>query len=162
MYGDLLANASWFEYLYLLFKLERPEQWQAQMLEKVAIAIANPGIRDHSVRAAMCAGVGGSTSAASLMAALSVGGGQLNGAREVYLMMDWWKECGLELSSWQEKINSSTETKRASVWTEIEHVPGFDPNGTSCTQAVLQTLKLLADIRKQGALIWLIENRQEI
>ena len=71
VYGDLLANASWFEYLYLMFKLEKPHSWQVNMLEKIAIAISNPGIRDHSIRAAMNAGAGGSTSASALMAALS-------------------------------------------------------------------------------------------
>ncbi|MDH3609669.1 MAG: citryl-CoA lyase, partial [Gammaproteobacteria bacterium] len=47
VYGDLLGKASWVEYLYLLFKLEKPTQEQAKLLEMIAVAIANPGIRDH-------------------------------------------------------------------------------------------------------------------
>ena len=162
VYGDLLINATWFEYLYLLFKLEKPEKWQAEMLEKIGIAIANPGIRDHSVRAAMCAGVGGSTSASALMAALSVGAGQLNGAREVYTLVDWWKEAGTDLGAWKKTIENPPRAKRASVWNEFEHTPGFDPHGTTCTKPVLQTLLLLADICKRGTLVWLSESRETL
>src|SRR5699024_1033096 len=67
VYGDLLDKASWIEYLYLLFKQERPTSAQAKLLEGLAIAVANLGPRDHSIRAAMCAGVGGSTDASCLM-----------------------------------------------------------------------------------------------
>ena len=65
VYGDLLGKISWVEYLYLLFKLEPPTKEQAKLLEGIAVAIANPGPRDLSVRAAMNGGVGGSTSAGS-------------------------------------------------------------------------------------------------
>ncbi len=34
VYDELLNNASWFEYIWLLFRLERPEQWQIELLEK--------------------------------------------------------------------------------------------------------------------------------
>ena len=87
VYDDLLGKASWAEYIYLLFKLEKPTAQQAKLLETIAVAIANPGIRDHSVRAAMNAGVGGSSSASALMAALAVGAGQYGGAREVYFCL---------------------------------------------------------------------------
>ncbi|WP_217995141.1 hypothetical protein [Methylogaea oryzae] len=61
VYGDLLGKASWVEYLYLLFKRERPEPFQAALLETLAVALANPGPREASVHAAMSGGVGGST-----------------------------------------------------------------------------------------------------
>ncbi len=162
VFGDLLNNASWIEYIFLLFMLERPEQWQSHLLEKVAIALANPGIRDHSVRAAMCAGVGGSTSASALMAALSVGAGQLNGAREIYTLVNCWKQCGTDLTLWEDSIQNPIKTNRASVWSEFEHTPGFDPHGVKCVEPVLQTLTCLADIYSQGKLVWLKENRQEL
>ena len=76
VYGDVLHKAGWIEYLWLLFHGERADAGQARQLERLAIALANPGPRDHSVRAAMNGGVGGSTSAACLMAALGVGAGQ--------------------------------------------------------------------------------------
>ncbi|MEE8428226.1 MAG: citryl-CoA lyase, partial [Gammaproteobacteria bacterium] len=87
VYGDLLGKAGWSEYLYLLFRGERPNEAQARLLEGLAVILANPGLRDHGVRAAMNGGVGGSTHAACLMAALAVGAGQLGGGREVVLAM---------------------------------------------------------------------------
>lgn len=162
VYGEIIHKASWIEYLYLLFKSERPEPWQARLLEKIAIAIANPGIRDHSVRAAMNAGVGGSTSASALMAALAVGAGHLNGAREVFVMMEWWSQCGINKEIWQKTIISPPKHKRASVWGDIEHIPGFDPTGTVCPQPVIQTLSLLVSIRNDGHLSWLQQNREEL
>lgn len=160
VYGQLLNKASWFEYIWLLFKLERAEPWQINLLEKVSIAIANPGIRDHSVRAAMNAGVGGSTSASALMAALAVGAGQLHGAREIFICMEWWKECGNEITKWDLQIKNPPKMKRASVWGEIEHTPGFDPHGSVCAKPVIQTLNVLKDIRGEGNVAWLAENRE--
>ena len=161
VYGDLLDKASWAEYLYLLFKLEKPTQDQANLLETIAIAIANPGIRDHSVRAAMNAGVGGSTSASALMAALAVGAGQLGGAREVFLAMQIWNECGQDVKKWEQRIKNPSVSERADVWDPIEHTPGFDPNGVSCPTPVKQTLQHLCTIAGSNSnLFWLKENRK--
>ena len=99
VYGDLLKNASYIDYLYLLFKLEPPTSQQSALLEGLAIALANPGPRDHSVRAAMSAGVGGSTHASALIAALSVGAGNLGGAREVFHAMEYWQLCSTNLQA---------------------------------------------------------------
>ncbi|MDW3095062.1 MAG: citryl-CoA lyase [Gammaproteobacteria bacterium] len=162
VYGELLNKASWFEYIWLLFKLEKPERWQAELLEKIAIAVANPGIRDHSVRAAMNAGVGGSSSASALMAALAVGAGQLNGAREIFIAMEWWAKCGKDINEWKVQIINPPKLKRASVWDDIEHFPGFDPHSSFCAKPVLQTLEALKSISDDGKLFWLAENRQEL
>src|SRR5437879_4237036 len=83
VYGELLGRVRWSEFLYLLFRGEAPRPEQADALDALAVALANPGPRDPSVHAAMCGGVGGSHAAASLMAALAVGAGQYTGAREV-------------------------------------------------------------------------------
>ena len=72
VFGDVLRNASYIDYLYLLFKHEPPTAEAAKLLEGLALALANPGLRDHSVRAAMCAAVGGSTRASALIASISV------------------------------------------------------------------------------------------
>lgn len=160
VYADILPNASWAEYLYLLFKLERPNQWQAILLEKISIAIANPGIRDHSVRAAMSASVGGSNSAASLMASLSVGAGKSGGARDVYEMLQCWQQCDLDLQKWTERIQAGDHlSTRPTVWQEREHFPGFDPNGTSCALPVKQVLQELVNYSQGTALEWLNQNR---
>lgn len=165
VYGDILNKATWFEYLYLLFKLDRPEKWQADLLEKIAIAIANPGIRDHCVRAAMNAGAGGSTSASALMASLAVGAGSLGGAREVLICANNWNSCGRDLSKWKAALSGefggALETEVDS-WPAMEHPPGFDPNGVDCALPVKQVLTHLAAVNKAVNTKWLNENRSEL
>ena len=163
VYGDLLGKVSWIEYLYLLFKLEKPTKEQANLLEAISVAIANPGIRDHSVRAAMNAGVEGSTAASALMAALAVGAGQYGGAREVYLVMQLWGECGQDILKWKETLLKPDIQERADIWLPMEHPPGFDPNGVSCPTPVLQVLKKLTSLSDAGSnLSWLLENKSDL
>ena len=161
VYSDILAKASWPEYLYLLFKQDRPERWQAELLEKIAIAIANPGIRDHSVRAAMNAGVGGSTSASTLMAALAVGAGQLGGAREVFTSITFWQHCKQDLQKWNEVL-SDLEKKEVDGWPAMEHPPGFDPHGVRCATPVQQLLNVCAEFKRAENTQWLRENRAQL
>ena len=162
VYGDILEKATWFDYLYLLFKLERPQPWQAQLLEKIAISIANPGIRDHSIRAAMVAGVGGSNAGAALMSAIAVGSGKLGGARDVVLFMQWWFECGNDVDAWVKLIKDPPKPVRAEVWGEIEHPPGFDPHGASCATPVRQMLEVFKSISKSNCLAWLQDYQQTL
>ena len=161
VYGDLLGKVSWVEYLYLLFKLERPTEQQAQLLEGLAVSLANPGPRDHSVRAAMNSGVGGSTKASALMAAVAVGAGNLGGAREVFYAMECWRLCGCDKKLWLERISNPPESG-VDVWLEIEHFPGFDPHGRECATPVKQVLSHLAGCMRGGALSWLEQNRCEL
>ncbi|MDX1250764.1 MAG: citryl-CoA lyase [Gammaproteobacteria bacterium] len=162
VYGDILPKASWSEYLYLLFKRERPIPAQAKLLEKLAIALANPGPRDHSVHAAMCGGVGGSTYAACLTAALAVGAGQLGGAHEVAIAMDCWLRCGQDLSAWREQLRNPPQEERADIWLPMEHPPGFAPHGASCATPIRQTLAYLEQCHGGGALSWLQQHRTEL
>lgn len=160
VYGDLLGKASWIEYLYLMFKGERPSNSQAQLLESLAVAFANRGPRDSSVRAAMNGGVGGSVAAGSLMAALAVGAGQYGGAHEVYIAVNLWRQCGKDVSAWKEGIEAVLADKDVDIWLPIEHAPGFDPNGLTCPTPVLKTLSLLSQYSDDGALSWLKDNRE--
>lgn len=164
VYGDLLGKASYIEYLYVLFKLERPTPNQAKLLEGLAIALANPGPRDHSVRAAMCSAVGGSTRASALIGAISVGAGNLGGGREVYTAAQYWLQCGTDLDAWQQMIQSPPVEERADVWSPMEHPPGFDPNGVSCPTPVKQTLEYLSSLDAEGGqhLSWLSSNRETL
>ena len=162
VYGDLLGKISFIEYLWLLFKLDPPRKEQAHMLESLAVALANPGPRDHSVRGAMNAGVGGSTRASALIAAISIGAGNLGGAREVFTAMQYWQQCGTNLESWVEIITHPPQNERADVWAEMEHTPGFDPNGASCPTPVKQLLEHLAAIEHSESLVWLQEQRQTL
>ena len=162
VFGDVLGKATWIEYLYLLFMGERPTRDQASLLQDLAVALANPGPRDHSVQAAMNGGVGGSHSAACLMAALAVGAGQLGGAREVALAMEFWETCGTDLKSWERRINNPPIQEHADVWPVMEHVPGFDPHGASCSSPTMQLLGHLSQQSPAKALKWLQKNRSAI
>ncbi|MFT6029328.1 MAG: citrate synthase [Oleiphilaceae bacterium] len=159
VYEDILQKATWFEYLYVMFKGEKPTEAQAKLLEKLAIALANPGPREASVRAAMNGGVGGSTHAASLMAALAVGAGQYGGSHEVFLVVQLWSKCGFDIDKWKLKLSNPNEDPRADIWHPIEHGPGFDPNGINCPSTTLNILNILESVMPGGALTWLKENR---
>ena len=159
VYGDLLGKISWIEYLYLLFRLELPSREHARALETLAVAIANPGIRDHSVRAAMNGGVCGSTRASSLIAAISVGAGNLGGGREVHEIIALWQSIGCDLPAWQGYARNPPVTERIDVWFPMEHLPGFDPNGARCPLPVLQTLDSLAALLPGGCAEWLVSHR---
>ena len=159
VYSELLGNASWIEYLYLMFRGEAPTQQQAKLLEGLAIALANPGPRDAAVHAAMCGGVGGSTSASCLMAALAVGAGANGGAREVYFAMQDWLARGTDLSLWKTGLSIKPVDDPADVWPVPDHAPGFDPYGVRCTAPVLQTLIHLSNIGCGQSLAWLQANR---
>lgn len=162
VYGDLLIKASFVEYLYLLFAGERPTPKQAQLLERLAIALANPGPREASVHAAMCAGVGGSPAAGALMAALGVGAGNLGGGREVWVAMEAWERLGCDLTAWQAFLTGRPQVERADIWAPMEHAPGFDPHGVRCATPVMQTLGALGTIGAGGHLPWLTEHRRSL
>jgi citrate synthase len=159
VYGDLLVHASWIEYLFLLFRGEAPSREQARLLEGLAIVLANPGPRDAAVHAAMCGGVGGSTSASCLMAALAVGAGASGGAREVFNAMTDWHTRGTDLALWQTGLSAKLVDDLADVWPAPGHPPGFDPYGVRCSTPVLQTLAHLSSMNCGQSLAWLQANR---
>ena len=157
VYGEMLGQARWVEMLYLLFHEEAPTETQADLLEALAVALANPGPRDASVHAAMCGGVCGSTAAASLMAALAVGAGQFTGGHEVFLAMEDWAACGTNLEAWQKRLVSLEEIP-GSIWPTPEHPPGFDPYGVSTATTVKQTLACLVRYNSGAHMPWLQQN----
>ena len=158
VYGDMLGRASWVEMLYLLFRGGAPSSGEADFLEAVAVALANPGPRDAAVHAAMCGGVGGSTAASCLIAALAVGAGQLSGGREVFLAMEGWHRCGTDLDEWQRHLAVSPDDP-ASIWPTPGHPPGFDPHGVSTSTIVKHALARLAVLSPGPRLSWLEANR---
>lgn len=157
VYGEMLGKARWVEMLYLLFHEEAPTAAQADLLEALAVALANPGPRDGSVHAAMCGGVGGSAAAASLMAALAVGAGQLAGGREVFLAMEGWVECGTDLDAWRRRL-AGLDAIPGSIWPAPEHPPGFDPHGVTTATSVKQMLSCLTRYSPGLHLPWLQQN----
>lgn len=157
VYGEMVGNARWVEMLYLLFRPELPDASALNLLEALAVALANPGPRDPSVHAAMCGGVGGSTAAASLIAALSVGAGRYGGARDVFDAMTVWNMCGDDFASWPVHA-ISCKTDSADIWPEAQHLPGCDPHGRSMPAVVTQSIQSLARAGKTPRLTWLADH----
>lgn len=158
VYGEMLGQARWVEMLYLLLRGERPTAVQADLLDALAVGLANPGPRDQSVHAAMCGGVAGSTAAASLIAALSVGAGRYCGAREVFDAMTVWIACGNNLASWVAHAADRTP-EGMDIWPAAEHPAGFDPHGVSTATTVRQLLDRLASFGVTPHLSWLAAHR---
>ena len=164
VYGDLLGQISWAEYLYLLFVGEAPTKDQAHLLEDLAIILANPGIRDHSVRAAMNGGVGGSASASCLMAALGVGAGNLAGGHEIAVIIEAWQDLGQNLANWQKYFQLQPyQQPRNDTWHPLEHPPGFDATGVNCTTPVRLALNHFAKTSGQESHgYWLQQHRLDL
>jgi citrate synthase len=165
VFGGLLEKAAYPEYLYLLFRGEKPAPAAARALEILAVALANPGPRDPSVHAAMAAGVGGSPAAAALMAALASGAGASGGAREIFRCMEIWQTCGCSLDTWRQALHPPKEEsvgRRRSVWPDNEHPPGFAPHAVRCAQPIQQTLNALCRVLPSGCLAWLQSQRDPL
>ncbi|ROR32018.1 citryl-CoA lyase [Inmirania thermothiophila] len=159
VYGELLTKAGFIEYLFLLFAGDPPTAAQARLLDRLALALANPGPREPSVNAAMAAGAGGSSAASALMAALAVGAGGLGGGREVWWAVRGWHACGTDLEAWVCWLREPPVEPRADVWPAPEHPVGFDPNGASCAEPVRRTLDALAATGAGERLAWLRAQR---
>jgi len=155
VYGEMLGRATWADMTYLLFRGEAPSPAQAAALDILAVALGNAGPRDPAVHAAMCAGVGGSVAAASLMAALAVGSGSLGGSREVVLAMEAWRDCKRDLDAWQRRW-ANPPREPVGVWLPAEHPVGFDPHGVSTATPVKQTLARLAALDEGSSCAWLL------
>lgn len=158
VYGEMLGHARWVEMLYLLLRGERPAAMQAALMEALAVALANAGPRDAAVHAAMCAGVGGSTAASSLMAALAVGAGRNGGAREVHAAVQLWRRCETSLDDWRHALQEEHALWR-DVWPLGEHPPGFEAHGAKAATIVCQSLDRLSQLAPDSCLRWLHEHR---
>jgi citrate synthase len=80
---ELMQKCSFVDTLYLLFRGELPSKDESQLLEKLLIALLNPGPRHPATRAAMCAGVGNTDPVNILPISLSVLSGSHLGAGEI-------------------------------------------------------------------------------
>lgn len=130
-YGDVLGQARWVELLWLLFVGEPPTPDQAELLERLAVALANPGPRDPAVHAAMCGGIGGSRPAAQLMAALAVASGDHGGAGELRRAMHAWQDS---------EANVSIATRLTAHADPEGNWPGFSPLSRETPEAVFLCL----------------------
>ncbi|RJF99907.1 citryl-CoA lyase [Noviherbaspirillum saxi] len=161
VYGEMVGNARWVEMLFLLFRPELPTPAALDLLEALAVGLANPGPRDPSVHAAMCGGIAGSNAAASLMAALGVGAGRYHGARDVHDAMLLWAQCGMDADAWKSGA-ANTPRSSADVWPQAEHPPGFEPHAKTAAGATCALLDALARIEGTPRLRWLQQQRRAL
>ncbi len=159
VYGHVLEHAGWPQYLLLLLTGEIPAPRHAALFERLAIALANAGPRDPAVAAAMNGGATGTPAAAWLSSALAVGAGRLGGAREIHDAMTIWRHAGTDIAAWNRALAEPLNDVAGDVWPPADHVPGFDPHGTTCTAPVRRTLSLLAGHSDGDALRWLERER---
>lgn len=157
VHGEMVGRARWIAMLWLLVRAELPAAGALDALEALAVALANPGPRDPSVHAAMCAGVGGSPAASALIAALAVGAGRNGGAREVHDAMTMWRRCGPDLAAWQGYLAASAADP-VEIFPERAHVPGFDPHGAGTPLPVRQLAATLARLDAGPNTRWLHAN----
>lgn len=80
---ELIAECSFTEVFYLLFKGELPSKEESELLEALMIALINPGPRHNATRAAMNAGIGKSMPVHILPIGLTVMGGDHLGGGEI-------------------------------------------------------------------------------
>lgn len=154
VYGSMLGSARWIDMLWLLMRHDLPDGPQLQVLETLAVALANPGPRDPSVHAAMCSSVCGSPAAAALVAAIAVGAGRCGGAREVYDAMRMWLRHGADAQAWQAYAHPLPE-EQLDVFPGRQHVPGFDPHGVTVATPVRQLLARMGQLGAGAATDWL-------
>jgi citrate synthase len=157
VYGEMVGQARWVEMLALLFRDKPLKEKEANLLEALAVGLANPGPRDPSIHAAMCGGVCGSLMAASLIAALSVAAGRLGGARDVYDAMVVWQNNGQDPHLWGSYVLAPID-KPIELFPTRNHIPGFDPNGATTSETVREFLSKLADIGQGSNTVWLKNN----
>jgi citrate synthase len=158
VHGEMVGQARWVDMLWLLMRPELPASPQAlNVLEALAVALANPGPREPSVHAAMCGGIGGSPAASALIAALAVGAGRNGGAREVHDAMTMWHRCGADLAAWQGYLAASAADP-VEVFPDRAHVPGFDPHGAGTPLPVRQLTATLARMGAGAGTTWLHAN----
>lgn len=164
VFGELTNKANIIEYWLLLFTGEKPNRLAVSMLKKIAIALANLGPRSEAIRAAMNAGVGGSSAASYLIAALAVGAGQHGGAREVFTLVNGFAQHGCDLQSWLHHImHPNQDRTREDVWDEYQHIPGFNQHACRCSEGYLTLLEDLCEVASpNGPVYWLKQTREQL
>lgn len=89
---DLMANASFSEVFYLLFKGELPSAAEREILEKLMIGLINPGPRHPATRAAMNTGVGKTNPVHILPISTVVMGGERDCAGAIESIMRFFRK----------------------------------------------------------------------
>ncbi|MET1253629.1 hypothetical protein [Aliikangiella maris] len=171
--NQILPNATWIEYLFLLISGKRAEPQEKLLLEKLSLILCNPGLRDFGVRAAMNAGVGKAPASSILISGISCSAGQFYGSQEVSLCMQWMK-ASVKLSDAESSdgktsdfeplsfINALKKLDKKEVLPDIKHPPGFDIHFEKTSPFVLECLQFLTKAVSSSYLNGLEEHRETI
>lgn len=164
VYKDVLNKSSFSQYILLLVLGDIPTDEQTQLFEKLGIILANPGIRNLSVRAAMNSSVLKTLTVSSLISALSVNSGSFKGGIEIFSLVrklheitdsDKFVDCLLceELGKIPVHIESMGN---------FDHYIGFEVERTKTSEHVIDSLNVLYSIKHDGLIGYLYENYESI
>jgi citrate synthase len=80
---DLMNECEFSDVIFLLFRGEIPSKSEREMFKRLCIALINPGMRHPATQASITAGVGKTIAVNILPVALSIYGGEFDGAAHV-------------------------------------------------------------------------------
>lgn len=159
VYGEVLGQASFSEYILTLFLGNKPKPEQVYLFDCMAVAVANAGPRDIAVRAAMNSGVGGAPAAANLMSFLAVASGNYQGSHELVQLVNWFHEFDLDSGKWIEALkNPNSGRTREDIWDKFEHPPGFLPHAVHASNNTKNFLALKGRSESYPVIRWLSHN----
>lgn len=158
---ELLANCSYWEYIYLLFTGSRCTAAQHTLLEKIGIALANPGPRHPATRAVIAAAVSKTDPVNVLPLGLNVLAGAHLGAAEVGTAMQFLRR-HLKRDPIEVVIQLIAELE-ADTQGDIHPAPGFGTRfGGTDHLAVSLAITLMQLPSTGNALTWANRFAQEL
>ena len=102
--------------MFLLFRGELPNNVEKELFRRLCIALINPGMRHPATQASITAGVGKTMPVNVLPIALSIYGGEFDGAADVEAAMRFYRRLSRK---------PAVEAVSAFERGEIETLPGF-------------------------------------
>ncbi|TNF08379.1 MAG: hypothetical protein EP323_01550 [Gammaproteobacteria bacterium] len=147
----LIAEKSFTEVIFLLFRRELPTDDQRRLLDALLVSVL-PGPRHSGCRAAMSAAVSKTNVSHVLPLALNVASGEWQGSREVFRCMKYLisvaEQDPVETAC---RVLSSASNVRGVASDEIELAPGFGTiYGSADTYSKKLALNLFGDDYAQG------------
>jgi citrate synthase len=113
---ELMDTCEVSDVVYLLFRGELPSDYERELFRRLCIALINPGMRHPATQASVTAGVGKTMPVNVLPIALSIYGGDFDGAADVEKAMRLYRRLSRKPAS---------DTAQAIEQNEIEAMPGF-------------------------------------
>jgi citrate synthase len=113
---ELMDKCATSDVVYLMFRGELPNEYERELFRRLCIALINPGIRHPATQASVTAGVGKTIPVNVLPIALSIYGGDFDGAADVESAMRLYRRLSRK---------PAAETLLALENRTIDNLPGF-------------------------------------